>query len=343
MTVCFFGIYKPDYSRSRVLIRGLKENGVKVIKCNTENKGGIYKYLILIKKHWRVRKKYDAMIVGFPGYHAIILAKLLTRKKIILDAFFSMYDSEVWDRQNIKPRSLKASYYWTLDWLACKLADKVLLDANTHIDYFVKTFKIKKEKFIRVFVGSDDEIMRPAQIKKETKQDYFLVHFHGIATPLQGTKYILQAADLLENKNIRFNIIGMKRRDPSLNARHKNVNFISYVPYEELKNYINKADVCLGIFGDTNKTQRVIPNKVYEALACKKPVITSDSNAVRELLKHQENCYLCKSADPQDLAKAILTLKNDAELRNKIADNGYNLFKDNLLPKHLVKEIIVEL
>jgi len=340
MTVCFFGIYKSDYSRNRVLIRGLKENGVRVIECNAENKGGIYKYLILIKKHWQLRKKYNTMIVGFPGYHTIILAKLLTNKKIVLDAFFSMYDSEVWDRQNIKPRSLKAGYYWTLDWLACKLADKILLDTNTHIDYFVKTFKIKPAKFIRIFVGSDDEIMKPALA---VKQDYFLVHFHGIATPLQGTKYILQAANLLKNENIKFNIIGMKRRDPALNAKHKNVNFIDHIPYEELKNYIIKADICLGIFGDTNKTQRVIPNKVYEALACKKPVITSSSRAVAELLTHKENCYLCKSADPPDLAKAILALKNNIELRNIIADNGYNLFKENLLPKHLVKKIMVEM
>ncbi len=340
MTVCFFGIYKPDYSRNRVLIRGLKENGVKVIECNAKNEGGICKYLILIKKHWQIRKKYNAMIVGFPGYHTVILAKLLTRKKIILDIFFSIYDSEVWDRENINPRSLKAGYYWILDWIACRLADKILLDTNTHIDYFIKTFKAKKGKFVRIFVGSDDKTIRPMQAKEEVNKNYFLVHFHGIATPLQGTKYILQAANLLKNENIKFNIIGIKRRDPILSVIHKNVNFINYVPYEKLKNYIAKADICLGIFGDTKKAERVIPNKVYEALACRKPVISGDSRAIKELLTHKKNCFLCKLANPADLAQAILILKNNTELRNGIANNGYSLFKECLLPKKLTKKLV---
>ena len=166
LTICFFGIYNPKYPRNRVLISGLKQNDVNVIECGTELKG-VKKYFDLIKKHWEIRKEYDILFVAFPGWHSMILAKFLTRKPIIFDAFISVYDSAVFDRKNTKQYSLKARYFWFIDWLACVLADKVILDTNEHIKYFVSEFGLKKEKFERIFVGSFAETFSlPGNIKK---------------------------------------------------------------------------------------------------------------------------------------------------------------------------------
>ena len=82
MKVCFFGTYKPDYSRNIILIRGLRENGIEVIECNDRSKG-LLKFCRLFLKHLKIRNKYDVMIVGFPGHTAMILAKAICRKKII--------------------------------------------------------------------------------------------------------------------------------------------------------------------------------------------------------------------------------------------------------------------
>ncbi len=73
----------------------------------------------------------------------------------------------------------------------------------------------------------------------------------------------------------------------------KNIDFIPHwVPYEELPDYVSKADVCLGIFGDTEKAQRVIPTKAIDALALQKPLVTGDSQAARELLINRKIVYL---------------------------------------------------
>jgi hypothetical protein len=129
MKICYFGIYKANYNRNKVLMKGLTENNVDILECNSQ-KQGVIKYFDLIKKHWKIRKDYDVMIVGFPGWQCMILARFLTRKKIIFDAFFSIYDAMVCDRQNKKRGSWKAGYLWLLDWLSCRLADKVLLYTN---------------------------------------------------------------------------------------------------------------------------------------------------------------------------------------------------------------------
>lgn len=342
LTICYFGVYRLKCSRNAILIKGLRENGVNVIECVSEHEG-LRAWPELVKKYWRIRNIYQAMVVGYPGFHMVLLAKLLTRKPIIFDAFMSLYDSVVWDRKSVAPESWRAKIYWFWDWLSCKLADKTLLDAEAHIDYFVKTFGIKRDKFERIFLGSDDTLFYPVQQKQE--RDYFLVHFHGHFIPLQGIEYIIRAAKLLENENIRFNIIGGgQTHGEAIRAAEelavRNIQFIDTVPHENVKDYIAEADVCLGIFGETGKARRVIVTKVYEALACRKAVITAETEAVKELLKDGVHCCFCKIADAEDLALKILELKNRPALRLSLAENGYQLFREKLRPSVVARDLL---
>ena len=77
MKICYFGIYNPDYSRSRVLLKGLRENGAEVIECQitpTER----FKYWKLFKGHRQI-KNYDLMIIEYPntlGVNSFIKAYL---------------------------------------------------------------------------------------------------------------------------------------------------------------------------------------------------------------------------------------------------------------------------
>ena len=166
MTICYFGDFNIDYARNKVIIKGLKENGAKVLLCNDRSKG-LKKYFKLKKLHKKFAGKYDLLVVGYSDSRSIVLlAKLITKKPVVWDAFYSLYDSWVFDRKLVKPKSFKAKYYWFLDWLSCKLADKILLDTNEHIKYFVKTFKIKRNKFIKVLVGTDDSNFFPQKEKE---------------------------------------------------------------------------------------------------------------------------------------------------------------------------------
>ncbi len=159
-TFCYFGLhdFDPAYARNRVLINGLKQNNQQVILCKSSERGLLAVWQ-LIKEFNANKKKFDAVIIGYSDSRLpVIIIKLLFRKLVIWDAFYSIYDAYVYDRQLVKPRSLKALYYWLLEWLNCRLADKILVDTNAHIDYFVKTFKVRPNKFIKVLIGADDEI-----------------------------------------------------------------------------------------------------------------------------------------------------------------------------------------
>lgn len=341
MKICYFGDYDRDYARNRILIKGLKKNNVEIIECNNRSLRFFWKIKNLYSRHKKISNNYDLMIVGYTpiSRFAVPFARLISSKKIIWDAFYSLYDSWVYDKKLVSKYNPKAWYYWFLDWINCRLADKILLDTEEHIKYFVKTFKIKKEKILKVLVGSDDSVFYPRETEK--KSDKFIVHFHGNYIPLQGAKYIIQAAEILKDENIVFRMIGSRGQEYKKSVALandiglKNIEFINTVSYEKLPELMAEADVCLGIFGDTDKTQRVIPNKVYEALAMAKPVISADTPAIRELLTDRENILLCCAADPKSLADKIFEMKKEHELRNKIAQQGYELFN-----KHCKTEIV---
>jgi glycosyltransferase involved in cell wall biosynthesis len=328
--ICYFGSYDRNSLRTVNNIKALKKAGVGVVECWDRSPMPL-RYLRLIKKHRHLQ--YDVMIVGWYGHSVLPLAKIIAKKPIVLDALIGLYETEVIDRRHIAINSWKASFCHYMDSFHFRLADVCFSDTESHIDYFCKQFNLKKEKFRRIFVTTDDDVYHPEEIKKN--DCIFHVLFEGAYTPLHGLEYIIQAAKLLENNlDIKFELIGEGQTYKEIRAlyamtKSNNIDFLPWMDYyTKLPDHIATTDVCLGIFGDGVKARKVIPTKVVDALAMKKPLITGDSPAAREVFRHMDNCMLVPMANPKALAEAILTLKNDDDLRKKIANNGYKLYKE---------------
>ena len=150
---------------------------------------------------------------------------------------------------------------------------------------------------------------------------------------------------ILEKENVEFHLVGKGQTyDECFNLADelqvKNIKFLGLKKPDEIPGFISTWDIGLGIFGETEKTQRVIPNKAYEIIAMKKPLITSDTPAIRELFTDKKDVFLCKAKDEKSLVDAILTLKKNRALRDKIADNGYKLYKKYCTPEKIGEEIL---
>lgn len=355
MKVCYFGTYESHCPRNQIIIKGLRKNNVQVIECqvpvwetgkgkpvNFQNIPSLIgfcfrflgAYILLPIKYCQVGE-HDFVIVGFPGQVDSFLAKALTffsRKPLVFNPFMSFYDTFVFDKKIVKEKSFLTKFLYLIDKGSCQLADLILLDTQEHIKYFQKMFQFNKNKFCRIFVGADEDIFYPHALEKK-KMGEFVVLFYGKFIPLQGIEEIIKAAKLLEKQTeVRFKIIGFgqlskKIKDLSRRLNVQNVTFIDWVEYQDLPEHISEADICLGIFGKTAKAKRVIPNKAFQALAMKKPVITGDSPAAREALINEENAILCRMGSSEAIAKSILLLKKNKKLRERIAYNGYKLYQ----------------
>lgn len=339
MNICYLPGRESSYVRTRVLLHGMRSAGLTVFDCSFPKRAR-YRYLVSFCKFLFYKGKSDVVFVGFLGQPLMPLVRLFTRKKIIFEAFLSVYQTLAYDRKSIAPGGLIAKIVRFFERLSCRLSDVVLLDTNQHIDYFLKEYHLDRQKFRRLFLGADDTLMYP---RPQDSAGDFLVHFHGEFQALHGAKYIVEAARLLPE--INFQMIGKGKELAyclELAKRHdlKNIRFIPPVRFDLLPGYIHQAAVCLGIFGETQKTRLVIPLKVYEALAMGKPIVTADTPAVRELLTHRENVYLCEAANPASLANAIKELYSDGSLRQRIANNGFEIFQKKCSPQILGQEVL---
>jgi glycosyltransferase involved in cell wall biosynthesis len=66
-----------------------------------------------------------------------------------------------------------------------------------------------------------------------------------------------------------------------------------------------------------------LPIALLEAMALGIPSISTDINAIPETIKHLETGWLIEAGDSEALAQAIVELKNDEELREKLGKNGH--------------------
>ncbi len=370
ITVCYFGTYIPEYPRNRVIIKGLLSQGINVVECHFPLWHGIEprigkirglrrKLLLALKILWAQCNllvkyqnvpEYDLMIVGYTGHFDIFLAKILSslrRKPLIFDFFWSMYCTFVEDRKVFKRGSLMAKFIKSIDRFSYKVSNLLLLDTQTHIKYISKTLKLNEKKFKRIWVGADESIFYPIK-QKETGD--FVVLFFGTFIPLQGVETIIKSAKKLEKERITFKIIGKGQLSSHIHNLSKtlkleNCEFIEWIPLQNLAKEISQSDICLGIFGSSMKAASVIPNKVFDAIACNKPCISEDSPAIREIFTDRKDILLVPPEDETSLAKAILTLKNNSILREGIAKNAYSLFLTHFSTKPIgyqIKKLVEE-
>lgn len=345
MTVCFFGNYISDYPRVAVMRKGLQQNGVQVLECHTRKRGW-QKYWDLFWQHRKLKGQYEVLLVCMGGQTLVWYAKLLTDKKIAFDAFVSLYLTNVVDRQVCSPGSLRARYYAFWDRASCALADLVLLDTESQIDYFVRHYKLAKEKFIRVFVGADDEVFSPKIDVGPSDRAGFIVHWHGHIVPFHGLKVIVEAARaLLDNSDVQFEIVTrytskfQEIKKLVQQWRLSNIAFFPETSYQGVADAINRADISLGIFGNNEKAAVVIPNKIYEAIACAKPVVTARHPVIQELFQDRKDILLTNTEDPTDLAEKILWLKDHPQARELMAQSAAKLYRERLTPFAIGQEL----
>ncbi len=343
--ICYFGTYDPYYPRNQILISGLKKNNCEVYDCN-DRSSGIKHYLNLFLKFLKLEKKFETIIVGVLGYTDVPLAWFLAKifkKVLVFDAFYSLHDTYVDDRQIFKKNSFFALKFFLQDFLCTHLADIVLLDTKHHAKHFVKKYKIRKSKVRYLYIGANENYFKP---KKNTrKSTNFIVEFHGSFQNLQGVDFIIETANKLnKHKDIKFKIVGdgiSKKKALILIKKYqlKNVDMIPWQNIKNIRKIISESDVSLGIFGKTKKANLVIPNKVYEAVALLRPIITMDSPASREVFTNEEDALLVSNKNPDNLAYAIFRLKNNKKLYDKICKSAYNLYRKKLTSKIIGKQL----
>jgi glycosyltransferase involved in cell wall biosynthesis len=342
--VCYFGRFDPRNPRNTLLTGCLARAGAEVIAIRDDR--SLWRRTPALWQRAR-SASFDLMIVGFRAHSDMWLASRVAashRVPLIFDPLTSRYEERVVDRHQVSPSSLLARWYRATDAAGCRLADRILLETDAQIDYFVQTFGISRAKCRRVWLGADAAVMRAQPAPRTDAR--FTVFFYGRFSPLHGIEHIIEAASILEQRGepVRVVLVGGGQTYGAMRALAErrgvtSLSFIDPVPYAQLAVMMSAADVCLGTFGTNARARRVIPYKVFDALAVGRPVITADTPAIREILTEGVDVCGVPSGDAEALADAVVRLRDDPALRARLAENGHRVFEAHMSPAAIEREL----
>jgi glycosyltransferase involved in cell wall biosynthesis len=324
----YFGTWERGYPRNEQVLSALRSAGATVIEFHVDVWRDEHKFavgprslpkLMLAQARLALRKTpgVEILLVGYPGQFDLWAARR-RGLPVAFNAMVSLYEAFVEDRRRFAPGSLAAGALLALDKRSFRASDLVIADTAANAAYMAELASL--DRVAHVYVGAEDRLFTHAWSPPET----FSVLFVGKLIPLHGLRLILDAAALLPQ--IPFTIVGTGQEQGLLASAPPNVRHVEWVDYRQLPAAYAGAGCALGIFGAGAKTDRVIPNKVFQALAVGTPVITADTRAARELLTHSRDALLVER-NPEALADTIRGLAEDASQARSIGDAGRSTYE----------------
>ncbi|MFX0039515.1 MAG: glycosyltransferase [Promethearchaeota archaeon] len=188
--------------------------------------------------------------------------------------------------------------------------------------------------------------------KYSIKEDDFILFFMGYFYDFAGLKEIIDYynADIISGKlNFKFILVGdggiysnLIKHCEKIKANW--VYFTGRLPFFELTEYIELANLCLMSFELNDITKDITPGKIVEYMAMKKPVLSNSlPGVIMEIGKDNGVIY---AKNQLDLIKKIEQLSYNKEELVEIGQKGYHLIEQYYLWSKILndfKKIILNL
>jgi colanic acid biosynthesis glycosyl transferase WcaI len=189
-------------------------------------------------------------------------------------------------------------------------------------------------KMALVYDWVDTDLIRPmprdnAFAREHKLNDRFIVLYAGNLGLSQGLEHVLCAAEqLADQQDMRFVLVGDGAGRDHLvteaeRRRLRNVQFLPFQPRNRLPELLASADASLVILRRGIGTAS-LPSKIFSAMASGRPVITSvdEESETWNLVKRAQAGLCVTPENPSELVDAILKLKQDKGLRERLGRNG---------------------
>lgn len=317
-SVLWWGRFDPGYSRNRILRKLLPGLGWNIVDFHPR-----FSSLGDIEAGLKRIGRPDLVWVPCFRQRDLAAASRWARRHgvpLLFDPLISAYDKQVFERKKYAPQSRRARRLQRWERSLFQRADILLADTEAHADYFSAAFEVPPDRIKVVYVGAEESLFHPAPMPDHADGSPLEVLFYGSFIELQAPQIIVEAARVYNGPPVRWTLLGkgpLRAECERLARGLDHVHFENTVPYEALPARIHKADILLGVFDAGAKAGRVIPNKVFQALACGRPVVTRRSAAYPPLAANSRDAGLhwVESGNPGDLAKAVaqLALRLSAE------------------------------
>jgi glycosyltransferase involved in cell wall biosynthesis len=294
-------------------------------------KGIIYqyyalKYCLSLKNLKLIYSRYTAI-----NFADIILSKLKQIPLIV--EVNGIYRDEI---EGKKFHTLKIFLNRILMKKLFSSSEKIITVTSNLKDFLILNYNISPNKIEVIYNGVDPKLFKPidknmCRKKLKINNNSNVICFVGSLTFWHGIDYLIESAPKVLNEfsDTIFLIVGggalekkLKNKVKKLNIKGKFI-FTGWISYDQVPVYINSSDICVIPCTKTrNNETGSSAAKLYEYLACNKPVIGSNINGIGDILIKYNVGIPVIPENSQDLSDAIIELLSNESLRKQKGNNG---------------------
>lgn len=149
-------------------------------------------------------------------------------------------------------------------------------------------------------------------------ENKFIIGYIGTHGMAHSLDFIVTSISKIEDKDIHFLFIGdgaMKEKvlEIANDLKIKNATFLNPIKKEEVPEYLNICDISLAPLKKEDNFKTVIPSKIFEASAMRKPTLLGVEGQAQEIIE-THNAGLCfEPENEKDFLEKLYILKNDKE------------------------------
>jgi glycosyltransferase involved in cell wall biosynthesis len=237
-----------------------------------------------------------------------------------------------------------------LEQLAIRYADKVITVNSALCKRLIERGADKNR--ITVIRNLPDESVFRERSNPNKEQGLRLIT-HGSIEKRYGVDLIIRALPILHLNNKRWHITIVGDGREMENLQHlaeeldclKHITFTGRVPFPQVVNLINSSDIGIISLPPSPFSELCQPNKLFEYVACKKPVVAPRLRAIEECF--DDSCIMFfEPGDYRSLAKAIQILHRNPDMQKTLADNAYHRYekikwsKEKQIYLNLVRKLV---
>lgn len=303
-----------------------------------------------VKKYLEKIEKPDIIYCAVPSLDVAKVVSNFTRKnniRFIIDvqdlwpeAFKMIFNVSVISNIIFAPMEKMANKIY-------KEADNIVAVSDTYCDR-AKRVNIKENQSLTVFLGTDLDYFDKCknENKLEKDEENFEIAYIGTLGHSYDIKIIIDALAILNQKNIKFVVMGNGPLQQEFKnyAKEKNVNceFTGRLEYEKMIARLCKCDMAVNPI-KKGAAQSII-NKVGDYAAAGLPVIsTQECPEYKKIVEDYKVGYNIQNNNVEEIAEKILELYNDNELRENLGKNNRRLAEEKFNRKNTylkIKELI---
>lgn len=306
---------------------------------------------------FKTKGKYDVILVTSPPLFVGVTAYIISIFKRIPYAFEvrDLWPESAIDTGVLTNKLIIKLAFWVEEFLY-KKASLINVLTPAFKSHLIDVKKIKEDKILFIpnaadFSLSDSLLLNfdANQMKAQLGwQDKFIVTYVGAHGVANGLHQVLDAAELLNDTNILFLLIGDGMTKEALisdtkNRGIENVVFLNSVPKAEVFKYILMSDMGASILKNVPTFKTVYSNKTFDYMACKKPILMAIDGVSRDLVEEADAGSYVIPEDPESYNQVLRKYIESPQLVKQQGENGYNFAKKNFDRKVLAQNYLLAL